>query len=206
MQVTVPPPIQIVPSGSWVTWTRPARPSAVPWPATYGARGTAGPDQPARERGIQAARDRILDGRAVQREERPDLERNLAASGRRPDDADVEVDEPGFDGEDLGRARQEDRHPARAVVGPLGVDDRGARDPERVDDVVEGRVVHRPAPDERRLGEREGPVGPAADPDQPGRALLDDDVGPGAARRRPRARRGTFRASGGRRTAAPRPA
>ena len=31
--VTVPPPTQIVPSPSWVMWTRPARPSAVPWRA-----------------------------------------------------------------------------------------------------------------------------------------------------------------------------
>ena len=33
-QVTVPPPTQIVPSSSRLTWTRPARPSAVPWRAT----------------------------------------------------------------------------------------------------------------------------------------------------------------------------
>lgn len=33
-QVTVPPPTQIVPSGSRSTCTRPARPSAVPWLAT----------------------------------------------------------------------------------------------------------------------------------------------------------------------------
>ena len=37
MHVTVPPPTQIVPSSSRETWTRPARPSAVPWAATYGA-------------------------------------------------------------------------------------------------------------------------------------------------------------------------
>ena len=29
--VRVPPPIQIAPSASAVTWTRPRRPSAVPW-------------------------------------------------------------------------------------------------------------------------------------------------------------------------------
>ena len=34
MHVTVPPPTQIVPSSSADTWTRPARPSAVPWLAT----------------------------------------------------------------------------------------------------------------------------------------------------------------------------
>jgi hypothetical protein len=32
--VTVPPPTQTAPSASCVTWTRPARPSAVPWRAT----------------------------------------------------------------------------------------------------------------------------------------------------------------------------
>ena len=37
MHVVVWPPIQIVPSGSWLTCTRPSRPSTVPWLATYGA-------------------------------------------------------------------------------------------------------------------------------------------------------------------------
>ena len=36
MQVTVPPPTQTWPSASWETCTRPRRPSAVPWLATYG--------------------------------------------------------------------------------------------------------------------------------------------------------------------------
>ncbi len=31
ISVCVPPPIQIVPSASLVTWTRPRRPSTVPW-------------------------------------------------------------------------------------------------------------------------------------------------------------------------------
>src|SRR5438552_5323631 len=35
--VTVPPATQIVPSSSRETCTRPARPSAAPWLATYGA-------------------------------------------------------------------------------------------------------------------------------------------------------------------------
>src|SRR5262245_35038449 len=35
--VTVPPPTQIVPESSRSMWTRPARPSAPPWLATYGA-------------------------------------------------------------------------------------------------------------------------------------------------------------------------
>lgn len=37
-QVIVPPPTQIVPSASVEMCTRPARPSAVPWLATYGGR------------------------------------------------------------------------------------------------------------------------------------------------------------------------
>jgi len=36
MRVTVPPPTHTAPSASCATWTRPARPSAVPWRATYG--------------------------------------------------------------------------------------------------------------------------------------------------------------------------
>src|SRR5262249_12372983 len=35
--VTVPPPIQMVPSSSWVTLTRPARPRTMPGRAAYGA-------------------------------------------------------------------------------------------------------------------------------------------------------------------------
>ena len=37
MQVTVPPPTQTWPSPSWEMCTRPRRPIAVPWLATYGA-------------------------------------------------------------------------------------------------------------------------------------------------------------------------
>ena len=36
-QVTVPPPTHTWPSASRETWTRPRRPIAVPWLATYGA-------------------------------------------------------------------------------------------------------------------------------------------------------------------------
>ena len=84
MQVTVPPPTQIVPSSSRVTWTRPARPSAVPWLRDVGRARAAAVEQPLRDRGVQAPGHRVLDRRAVLREERAQLEGLRRASGYGP--------------------------------------------------------------------------------------------------------------------------
>ena len=92
--VTVPPPTQMAPSASTETCTRPARPSAVPWLRDVRRARAAGGEQPLGHRRVQAAGHRVLDRRAVLREERPQLERLRRALRIRPDDAQVEVDEP----------------------------------------------------------------------------------------------------------------
>ncbi len=143
--VTVPPPTQIVPSPSTETCTRPARPSAVPWLAMYGACSRPVPEQPLRERGVQAPGHRVLDGRPILHEERPDLGRRRCAFGIRPDDAEAQSRRASAgDGEDGLGVPQHHRDPARTVVHPRGIDDVAATEFEQFGDLLDHRLVDRP--------------------------------------------------------------
>ena len=62
----------------------------------------------------------------------------------RPDDAEVEVDEPRPHREHGLGGLEHDRDPARPVVGPLGGDDRGALDVQDRRDVRQELLLHRP--------------------------------------------------------------
>ena len=112
--MTVPPAIQISPSAC-VTCTRPARPSAVPWWARYGVVDAPALEQPAGERGVQRAGDRVLGGRAVLREERPHLEHAVVME---PGHAHVEVDVPGPQRQHLLGGRAAAPPPTRARCPP----------------------------------------------------------------------------------------
>src|ERR1035441_1713725 len=139
-----------------------------------------GGEQPRRERGVQAARDRVLTRRPDQRGERADLERLRRAVGVRPGHADVHVDRARPDREDRIRAGQQDGHPARAVVRPLDVHDVGPGQVQRAGHVIGDRVLDRAAAPQRRGCEREARLG-LPDRDQPGAAFLHGLPGPGRA-------------------------
>ena len=143
MQAIVPPPTQIVPAASVEMWTRPERPRAVPCRATYGARARPLAHQPLCQRGVEAPGHRVLDERAVLREERAHLERLVRAVGARADDADVEVDEAGLQGQHGVGVGEQERDPGRAVVGPLRVQDLGPVDAEGSGDAAEQFLLNR---------------------------------------------------------------
>ena len=200
----VPPPTQIVPSASCETCTRPARPSAVPWRATYGARARGRcRSSHWRERGVQAPGHRVLGGRAVLGEERAHLEglgRAVAGTGRR---------RRGRGRRSPGRAPARRRRSSSSTAtqpGPLSAHCAStivARSmPQHRRDRAR-RAPRRPGPTrtQRRRGERE-PVAVRAAPRPARRRTPARSRRRAAARRRPRATRGTCRASDGRRTAA----
>ena len=173
-------------------WTRPARPSAVPWLATYGALGPPGPEQPAGERRVEAAGHRVLDGRAVLREERPNLERApRTPGGIRPDDARGRTSTK--PGRSASTSAADDSRTA-TQPGPLSahwastIAARGIR--SDLGDVRDVRLVDRPVADERRRGEREPCRRCAGRGSRPAAhsCTISPDRG---RRRRPRARRGT---------------
>ena len=198
----MPPPTQIVPSSSRETCTRPRRPSAVPWLATYGVCARPLSQQPCGQRRVEAAGDRILDGRAVLREERADLER-LGRAGRvGADDAEVEIDRSRRD----RRARRWRRASSTATQpGPLSAhwaSTISSRvDPEHLGDVLDQRLVDGPFADQRRRCEREVARRRARIRTRP--APHSCTISLASRRGLPApARRGRCRASDGRRTAA----
>ena len=170
----MPPPTQTVPSASWVTCTRPRVLAG-----DVGRRHPSGAQQPLGDRGVQAPGHRVLVHSAVLVRERAELGR---AVGVQADDADLEIVVARADGEDRLGVGQQRGDPARAVVGPLRVDDLLAPDAEHRRDAVQRLVVDRPAAQQRGRGERE-PALDAADRDEPGAALLHDALGRLAAAR-----------------------
>jgi hypothetical protein len=100
--------------------------------------------------------------------------------------ADIQVRRPRPEREHRLRARQFHRHPAGAVVGPLGVDEVGRGDAEHGRDALSGGLVDWPAAQRRRGQEGQAGRG-APQRDQAGLAFLHDDVAPGgrAARLQP---------------------
>ena len=149
--------------------TRPARPSTVPWLATYG-------DVTRRCRSSHSASEALrlpVTGsstvRAVLREERPHLDGRRPTRRVRSDDADVEVDGPGRSAEHLVDASQQHGDPARPVVDPLRVHDGVAVDPSSCDDPVEQRVLDRSPSASSGGAANASPSVAAPDGDQPGR-------------------------------------
>ena len=176
MQVTVPPPTQIVPSASCVTWTRPARPSAVPWPATYGAvdpPGSGSASRPATRSGCPSPGSSTV---------APFCGKNARTSnaavepgGYGPTTPRSTSTKPGSIARTSARRRQQDGDPAGSVVDPLRVHDRGPRD------AAGRRRCGRPSPRRPVRSRSSGgsanastAVVGAPDPDQAGGALLDD--------------------------------
>jgi hypothetical protein len=85
-----------------------------------GRLGAALSKQPLGARRVEAAGHRVLDRRALLREERPNLECLGRARCTRPHHPEREVDDAGAEGEDGVGALEHHRHPARTVVHPLG--------------------------------------------------------------------------------------
>ena len=166
-----------------------------------------GGQQPLPERGVQAARDRVLD-RGDLRAERAHLERLRGAVRVGAGHADVHVHRARPDGQHRLGTGQQYCYPARAVVGPGDVHDVVPRDVQRPRHPFRHRVLDRPAAHQRRGRERQACLAPESlpDPDQPGLAFLHDDARAGRRVRLLPARRGTCPAWGARRTAAPRSA
>ena len=187
-------------------WTRPARPSAVPWLRDVRRRRPAAAEQPLRQRGVEAPGHRILHRRAVLGKERAHLERRGRARGYGPTT-------PRSSSLKAGPTASTASALASSTAtqpGPLSthsrVDDRPrgrCRGPTR----CAARAPRRPGPSARSGGAakaspfsvRRTGISPAAH----SCTITSARFG---VRRRRRARRGTCRASGARRTAARAPA
>ena len=183
MQVTVLPPTQIVSLPSRETCTRPARPSAVPWLATYGAvtRPVLSNHSASDAFKLPVTGSSIVEPSFGMNARTEGARRAL---GIRADGSQIEVHDARAERQHRIRAREQDRHPPGAVVDPLGVLDLAAIDVQHRREVVHQLVLHLTGPDQRRRRKCEALLRPA-NVDQPRLALLDDDVAlPGRPARR----------------------
>lgn len=172
MTVDASPPTQIV-SPSRSTWTRPARPIAVPWAATYDAGSTV----PASHIASPAFNEPVT-GSSVMPDpagQNAHLARRVAG-GAGADHADVLVQcgEVGPQRQHLLGIAQQQPHPARAVVDPGRVDDLVGGEPQRPGHGLEVGGFDGPGAEQRRGRERQS--GSTTQRHQPGAALLHDAV------------------------------
>ena len=175
MHVTVPPPTHTAPSASCAMCTRPARPSAVPWLATYGAVARPLPSS-------HCATDALRLPVTGSSTDAPSLGKNARSSNAvsdpaalRADHADVEIARVGADRQHGVGILEQHGDPARPVVRPRDVDDLRPVDAQHPRDALDVLVVDGAGADQRRRGEREPVIG-APDRHQPGAALLHDHV------------------------------
>ena len=143
--VTVPPPTQIVPSPSTEMCTRPARPSAVPWLATYGAWSRPVPSSHCASEAFKLPVTGSSTVAPSFTKNAADLDRRRCAVGIRPDDAEAQFRRASAGhGEDGVGVPQQHRDPARTVVHPRGIDDVVATELEQFGDLLDHRLVDRP--------------------------------------------------------------
>ena len=144
MQATVPPPTQIAPSASAEMCTRPERPRTRALAGRCTARGHG------RVPSSHCASEALKLPVTGSSTSAPSFGKNARTSkvgvravGARADDADVEVDEAGLDGQHGIGVGEQERDPGRPVVGPRGVHDLAPVDAEDAGDPLQS-VLPRP--------------------------------------------------------------
>ena len=181
-----------------------------PGPAQRGAlaghvrrAGPAGPQQPRRERGVEAAGDRVLDDAPVLGEERPDFERRRRPGRIGPGQAQVEVGVPGL----TARTASALSSSTAIQPGPLSAQDASTMADRSIRSAAATCASSPPSTGPSRStggAAKASPSAPAAPaPGPPGTPARSRPAG-GACRPRP-ARRGRCPAWDARRRAARRP-
>ena len=126
-QVTVPPPTHTWPSASRETCTRPRRPMAVPWLATYGAVTRAAASSHCPSEAFRLPRDRVLERAELRARTRaPRAPRRAVRARNRPTPMSMST-APGRTASTASALASRTADPAGAVVGRRDVDESTAR-------------------------------------------------------------------------------